>query len=226
MAHKPHHRKVGRPSEKTNARELLIYHARELFMVMPYEKVSTRLIADKAGVNVAMIRYYFGSKDGLFEHMVSETIRPIREQLKVFAGQGGQESLLALMGSYYKTMIETPLFPKLIAQIMNMPESAPQRQTLEKVIREVVSTAQDFLFAKLLKEGVLKEDMDPKLCRLTFISMMIFPFIAPKAMLAFHGVELNETFLNQLLEHNIKVLSQGFLSSEPTSFGENNDIES
>lgn len=35
-------RKVGRPSQQTQARDQLIMHARELFSVMPYDKVSTR----------------------------------------------------------------------------------------------------------------------------------------------------------------------------------------
>ena len=56
-------RKVGRPTKQTDARKLLIDSARDLFIVQSYDKVSTRLIATKAGVNVAMIRYYFGNKE-------------------------------------------------------------------------------------------------------------------------------------------------------------------
>jgi hypothetical protein len=42
---------------------------------------------------------------------------------------------------------------------------------------------------------------------------MVFPFIAPPALLAIHGIELNEDFLDQLLEHNIKLMTHGFLQS-------------
>ncbi len=73
-------RKVGRPRKQTDARQKLLEHARELFVVMPYDKVSTRLIAQRAGVNIAMIRYYFGNKEGLFETMVRETIAPMKKQ--------------------------------------------------------------------------------------------------------------------------------------------------
>ena len=64
-------RKVGRLSEKTDSRDKLIFHARELFTLMPYEKVSTRMVAKKAGVNVAMIRYYFGRHEGLAQVMLT-----------------------------------------------------------------------------------------------------------------------------------------------------------
>ncbi|WED27024.1 TetR/AcrR family transcriptional regulator [Vibrio sp. DW001] len=217
-------RKAGRPSESTQAREKLISHARELYMVMPYEKVSTRLVADSAGVNIAMIRYYFGNKQGLFETVIRETMEPINQQMKAMVKSSSQESLIGLMRAYYQTMVNTPEFPRLIAQIMNMSESDMQRRLIEKIFKEVTKPAQETMFNRLLEEGVLREGVDPKLCRVTFISMMVFPFIAPRAMLEFHGVELNSSFLEQLLEHNIKTLTHGFLSPEhQISLGENNE---
>lgn len=217
-------RKVGRPNENTQAREKLIFHARELYMAMPYEKVSTRLVAEHAGVNVAMIRYYFGSKQGLFETVIRETMEPINQQMKAFIKLASHETLIGLMRAYYKTMVNAPEFPRLIAQIMNMSESDMQRRLLEKIFSEVTKPAQEMMFERLSEDGVLREGIDPKLCRVTFMSMMVFPFIAPRAMLALHGVELNETFLDQLLEHNINVLKNGFLSpEEQISLGENNE---
>ncbi|MFC1237175.1 TetR/AcrR family transcriptional regulator [Vibrio sp. F74] len=217
-------RKVGRPSESTQAREKLISHARELYMVMPYEKVSTRLVADSAGVNIAMIRYYFGNKQGLFETVIRDTMEPINQQMKAMVKSSSQDSLIGLMRAYYQTMANTPEFPRLIAQIMNMSESDMQRRLIEKIFKEVTKPAQETMFIRLLEEGVLREGVDPKLCRVTFISMMVFPFIAPRAMLEFHGVELNSSFLEQLLEHNIKTLTHGFLSPEhQISLGENNE---
>jgi hypothetical protein len=40
---------------------------------------------------------------------------------------------------------------------------------------------------------------------------MVFPFIAPQSLLAIHGIELSEEFLNQLLEHNIQLMINGML---------------
>lgn len=217
-------RKAGRPNEETQARELLILHARELFVALPYEKVSTRAIADKAGLNVAMIRYYFGNKQGLFESMIRETVKPIQKQMSTLVQKGSQESLMDLMRSYYRTMASTPQFPRLIAQVMNMPESELQRKILDKVFNETVKPAQDLIFERLVQEGILRKELDPKLCRVTFFSLMVFPFIAPRSMMQFHGVNINEAFLNQLLEHNIDVLSHGFLSPQlPSFFGEQNE---
>lgn len=207
-------RKAGRPQQDVDVRALLIQHARDLFVVQPYDKVSTRLIAERAGVNIAMIRYYFGNKAGLFETMLRETLRPMQLQMHKLVQDSNQENFLDLMGTYYKEMVKVPKFPRLIAQVMNMPPSDMQRELLEKVFFDVTKPAQDVIFDKLVKRGVLKPGMDPKLCRVSYISLMVFPFIAPPPLIALHGIEINEEFLNRLLEHNIKLMTHGFIQKD------------
>ncbi len=97
-------RSSGRPNIDINARQLLIYHARELFLAMAYDKVSTRMIAQKSGINVAMIRYYFNSKDGLFETMVRETLAPIQDLIQQSMVDKNSDSLFDLMRMYYRKL--------------------------------------------------------------------------------------------------------------------------
>ncbi|MCC4775631.1 MULTISPECIES: TetR/AcrR family transcriptional regulator [Vibrio] len=210
-------RKAGRPQQNLDVRQLLIEHARDLFVVQSYDKVSTRLIAERAGVNIAMIRYYFGNKAGLFEAMLRETLRPMQLQMQKLVEESSHENFLDLMRTYYKEMVKVPNFPRLIAQVMNMPPSEVQRELLEKVFLDVAKPAQDVIFEKLVEQGILKQNMDPKLCRVSYISLMVFPFIAPPPLLAIHGIELNEEFLNRLIEHNIQLMTEGFINVESTS---------
>lgn len=207
-------RKVGRPSDNIAAREKLILHARELFTVMAYDKVSTRLIATKAGVNVAMIRYYFGNKAGLFETMLRETLAPIKVQMQTLVADSSEKNFLDIMRTYYREMIKVPQFPRLIAQVMYMPQSETQRKLLEKVFDDISKPMQGVMFDKLIESGILRRDADPLLCRVSYISLMVFPFIAPPALLAVHGIELSEAFLDRLLEHNINLMKHGFLDTQ------------
>ncbi|MBW3697195.1 TetR/AcrR family transcriptional regulator [Vibrio sp. T187] len=209
-------RKAGRPQQSLDVRALLIQNARDLFVVQPYDKVSTRLIAERAGVNIAMIRYYFGNKAGLFEEMLRETLRPMQLQMQKLVQESSHENFLDLMRTYYKEMVKVPKFPRLIAQVMNMPPSEVQRELLEKVFIDVTKPAQDVIFEKLMDQGVIKQGMDPRLCRVSYMSLMVFPFIAPPPLLALHGIELNEAFLNRLIEHNIQLMTEGFVNV-PTS---------
>lgn len=205
-------RKVGRPSNKTQARDKLIAAARDLFIVMAYDKVSIRLLASKAQVDSSLIRYYFGNKEGLFETMLRETLEPINQRLGNLQKEISQGNLVSIMRTYYQEMSKHPQFPRLILQVMNMPESMIQRRLLEKVIVDIAKPIQSVMFDKLLENGVISSDLDANLCRVSFISLMVFPFIAPQSMLAIHGVQLNDEFLEQLLEHNIKLLTQGMLN--------------
>lgn len=57
-----------RNAEKTAER--ILWHAQGVFCEKGYEAATTREIADRAGVNVALINRYFGSKLGLFKEAV------------------------------------------------------------------------------------------------------------------------------------------------------------
>src|SRR5664279_5013671 len=59
----------------------LLKAALECFLADEYHKVTTRLIAERAGANISMIRYYFGNKEGLYEEMIRDTLKPILDML-------------------------------------------------------------------------------------------------------------------------------------------------
>lgn len=63
-----------------NTRTALILAAGELFAEHGFEAVSTRMIADKAGVNLGGIHYHFGGKEnlhvGIFEYFMQEDRMP------------------------------------------------------------------------------------------------------------------------------------------------------
>ncbi|GGA93867.1 TetR/AcrR family transcriptional regulator [Agarivorans gilvus] len=206
-------RKAGRPSDSIDARQKLIDHARELFTHMAYDNVSTRRIANRANVNVAMIRYYFGSKEGLFETMLRETLEPMKKQVQLMVQDSSQKNFLDIMRTYYREMFKAPQFPRLVFQVMHMDSSDTQRKLLEKVFTDISQPMQMLMFEKLVDSNILRPDANPKLCKVSFISLMVFPFIAPQSLLAIHGIELSEEFLNQLLEHNIQLMTHGFLQT-------------
>ena len=56
--------------EKTDKREHILIVAEELIGENGFDGTSVRDIAHKAGVNLAMISYYFGSKEKLLEALI------------------------------------------------------------------------------------------------------------------------------------------------------------
>lgn len=58
-------------------KEKLLQAATALFADEGYDRVSIRKIADAAGVNSAMISYYFGGKQGLYDAVIKTQLAPV-----------------------------------------------------------------------------------------------------------------------------------------------------
>lgn len=58
--------KRGRRPGTSTTREAILAAARERFSAQGYDRVRMRDVASDAGVDVALVTYHFGSKDGLF----------------------------------------------------------------------------------------------------------------------------------------------------------------
>jgi AcrR family transcriptional regulator len=61
------------------SREKLVEAAETLFSESGFDGVSIREIAEAAGVNIALIGYYFGGKEGLFTEAFRRSAEPINE---------------------------------------------------------------------------------------------------------------------------------------------------
>jgi AcrR family transcriptional regulator len=66
----PGPRRTGRPRDAAATRQALLDAARQLFASTGYDATTVRAIADRAGVNQALLFRYFGSKEGLFDEAV------------------------------------------------------------------------------------------------------------------------------------------------------------
>jgi AcrR family transcriptional regulator len=76
-------RRPGRPETKALIREA----ARRRFETDGYQAVTMRSIAADAGVDVALVAYYFGSKRGLFRDALALPVDPIELLEGILAGE-------------------------------------------------------------------------------------------------------------------------------------------
>ena len=73
----------------TSRAERILEAADELFSERGFDAVSANEVARRAGVNKALIFYYFGSKEGLFERVIGPYYEAHREALEqAFDGSG------------------------------------------------------------------------------------------------------------------------------------------
>src|SRR5271167_3377139 len=63
---RPKRKPSGGYARGDETRLRIITAALEVFGALGFEEASTRLIADRAGVNLAALHYYFAGKDGVY----------------------------------------------------------------------------------------------------------------------------------------------------------------
>nr|WP_086940883.1 TetR/AcrR family transcriptional regulator [Thaumasiovibrio occultus] len=213
--------KPGRPvGKESDARKRLIDAARPLFIQLTYDKVSTRRVAESAGVNVALIRYYFSNKAGLFEAVIQDTIAPMQAALQADREHYGAASMADVLKAYYRCMAPHPDFPRLVARVMNEDDNSAERKIFESHFRRYVRPFERH-FLRLIPNEI-RDNIDPDLARMSFMSLMVFPFLLPKAMAAIHNIHIDEDFLERLADHNIALLKYGMLHPAPADNGDLN----
>ena len=187
-------------------RERLLKAALDSFLSDEYHKVTTRLIADKADVNVSMIRYYFGNKEGLYEEMIRDTMNPL---LNVLDGQmlesvDGFKDFLYL---YYETMSKRPEFPKLILKVLALNQGPGRRfiqQLLERGRTRGARKVED-----LKSAGQVTPSLDPDIVRMAFVSLAMMPMLLKDIFEEQMGRTMDAAFLEKLAAFNGHLFSTG-----------------
>jgi len=105
--------------EYTEKQVQIIDAAERLFAAKGFEGTSVRDIAQEAGINVAMISYYFGSKEKLIEAIFAYRISYTRlTMLHVLQDEklSATEKIERVIDSYIEKMMRNQCFYRLMAQ--------------------------------------------------------------------------------------------------------------
>jgi AcrR family transcriptional regulator len=121
-----------------------------------------------------MIRYYFGNKEGLYEEMIRETLKPLLDVLdgRMLSEIGGFSDFLRL---YYDTMSKHPEFPKLILKVLALNQGPGRRFVLQLLERGRTRGAHKV--EELKASGMIDDAVDPDIVRLAFVSLAMTPML-------------------------------------------------
>jgi AcrR family transcriptional regulator len=75
MNHSVLRQRTGAYARGEDARRRILEAALEMFATVGYEGTSTRHLAERAGVNLPAIQYYFGSKEGLYRAVIEQIVQ-------------------------------------------------------------------------------------------------------------------------------------------------------
>lgn len=186
--------------------ERLLKAALDSFLSDDYHKVTTRMIAEKAGANISMIRYYFGNKEGLYEEMIRETLNPL---LKVLDGQmltsvAGFKDFFLL---YYNTMSRQPEFPKLILKVLAL-NQGPGRRFIHQLL-ERGRTRGSRKVEDMKSAGQVASSLDPDIVRLAFVSLAMMPMLLKDIFEEQIGQAMDGAFFEKLATFNGHLFATG-----------------
>jgi len=138
-----------------NDKKIQIMEAAEaLFAEQGFNGTSVRDIAEKAQVNLAMISYYFGSKEKLLEAIFTyrgEYIKIKLETLLQQAGLSSMEKMYAMIDHYVEKIMSQQCFHKIMAREQVFDNTG----LITKLILQIKKTNLD-LVGKIIHEGQKK----------------------------------------------------------------------
>lgn len=191
-------------------RERLLTAALACFLADDYHHVSTRLIAEKANTTIAMIRYYFGNKEGLYEEMIRETLHPLLEVLDSPMLTSPQD-FSDFLQLYYQAMQQKPEFPKLIIKVLAL-NQGPGKRFIQQLLER--GRTQGMRKIDVFKaKGQIDGNIDPDLLRLVFVSLAMTLMLLKDIFEQQLERKMDDDFLKQLAMFNGKLLAQGLLAN-------------
>ena len=125
--------------------------AEKLFAEKGYEGASVRDIAERAGINLAMISYYFGSKEKLMEALFDHRTRDVKERIAVLVKDQG----LTPIEKVYKLVdefIERVIIKQQFYKIMMSEQMINKNPVVLQLIKDIKFVNAQHI-GKIVKEG-------------------------------------------------------------------------
>ncbi|MGY4385951.1 AcrR family transcriptional regulator [Pedobacter sp. UYP24] len=152
--------------------EKIIEAARKVFTQKGYAATRTRDIAEESGLNLALLNYYFRSKEKLFEIIMAEkvvqlfgTIGPIVNNMDTTLEKKASD----IADAYITMLVNNPGLPLFVlSEIRNNPQMFGDKIHAGKLLTESY-------FVKQIQER--RPDINPLHLMLNLLGMSIFPFI-------------------------------------------------
>ena len=160
----------------TETEILILDAARKVFLDNGFDGSTMQKIATVAGINKALLHYYFRSKDKLFEAVFFEAFAKMVPNLfKIFTADiPFTDKIRGLVNTYINALQEYPQIPQFILHELH--------RNPGRIIELMHSTGLDpeivmNIIRSELKKGNLVE-IEPQQLMVNMLAMCIFPFAA------------------------------------------------
>ena len=193
-----------KPELDLSTEEKIKSAARKLFTQRGFDAVKTREIAAEAGINLALLNYYFRSKENLFEMVMFENMATfIQGAASIMNDEGTSlfEKFRLLVEHYINILSKNPDVPHFV---LNVIKNHPEK------LAEFFKKNADFFkttMIRQIREESLKGNivtLHPAQFLINLISMTVFPFVMKPMLL--HAGNINDADFAAILEERKKMI--------------------
>ncbi len=189
----------------------IIAAARGIFQRKGMAGARMEEIAKEAGINKALLHYYFRSKEKLFEVIMSEAKMQMLSRL--YPILGGDDSLFIkiekFVESYISFVTDNPLLPGFILHEITMNPEKISEQLIKKGGRPNLSNFFHQVEAEIKRKNIIA--VQPEQLFMNMLSMCVFPFVGRPMLQAVMNV--NDKKFNQLLAERKKEIPKFIINA-------------
>jgi AcrR family transcriptional regulator len=179
--------------------------ARRVFTTKGYAATRTRDIAEESGFNLALINYYFRSKEKLFDIIMVEHLQLFIHSVMDIVNDPAtslDKKLELVISHYIDMLIANPNLPLFVLNEV----SADPKKLMEKIgVKQMVH--EQLVIAKQWNELVAKKkitNIDPLHILMNVVSLTIFPFLGSPIIRNRTGLNMKQ--FNALMEERKKLI--------------------
>jgi AcrR family transcriptional regulator len=178
--------------EEVSTEEKIKRAANKLFTERGYDAVKTRDIAKEAGINLALLNYYFKSKENLYQEVIYDNFRQLIASLMPIMSDESidvMEVLEKISASYIDVFLANPDLPVFVLNSIRGNAPVVSKDMNGELIK--VRT----MFLKRLMEAFGKDSTSQFGMinfMINFMGMVIFPFMAKPVLMKANNISEKE----------------------------------
>ena len=187
----------GVDSQNPDVKQRIVDIASRLFAEKSFEGASVREIAAKCGVNIAMISYYFGGKEGLYLECIATFAKGRSEAIqKILIPVKNQEEFKVRLKLFFETMMSLYASDKHLVRIIIRESQADRGEAFHQKVmthmHPVFMKVQNY-YESAIENGVLKKDTNALLLATMTMAVMSHPCMMEKAIVATCGQNIESS---------------------------------
>ena len=187
---------------KNNTKKTILRSAEGLFAKQGFELTTVREIAKKAGINVAMVYYYFNTKEELHQKIIEDSFNLLGQSLQegIDQGKGHEEKIRDVVKVYINFLHHHKDIHRIILR-----ETISPSKNIDMIVKKYISRNFDLVHS-IMKEGVQKgvfRKHDTTLSTFSLIGMILYYFTYEPVFIRLISPEKRKKPITEFLPNHI-----------------------